>query len=104
MNWTKKLLKKWKAKWPKRHVRPLCRFVMTNDMQENPKCINQWLRQQGYTSGDKIVVMLESDFTRIAELAHKKVDSPIHALLLGSVHAAGLSRSNLATAPKFSAT
>lgn len=80
------------AKWPKRRVRPVVRMVITSDMRKRPKCINQWLRQCGYTSGDRIVIMLESDFQHVADLANKNINSPMHAMLLAQIYAADMAR------------
>lgn len=90
--WLERLVRRAFAKWPRRRVRPVCRFLITEDMRKNPRCINAVLRQRGYTSGDRIVVMLEDDFSRVAELAHTKIKNPLHAVVLASIYAADMER------------
>ena len=60
-----------------RTVRTPLRFILTNNMKLNPKCINDAVRQAGYTSGDRIVVVLEDDFNRIAKVANSKAKTPM---------------------------
>ena len=96
--WMGRLVRRAFAKWPRRRVRPVCRFLITEDMRKNPRCINAVLRQRGYTSGDRIVVMLESDFSRVAELAHTKIKNPLHALVLAQIYAADMERISSANA------
>ena len=61
-----------RVRWPSRHIRPAFSVQMTDDMRRRPKALCDHLRQAGYTNGDQVVVMLESDFQRVANLAHKK--------------------------------
>jgi hypothetical protein len=90
--WMGRLVRRAFAKWPRRRVRPVCRFLITEDMRKNPRCINAELRQRGYTSGDRIVVMLEGDFSRVAQLAHTKIKNPLHALVIAQIYAADMER------------
>lgn len=64
----KNLLNKVYAKWPQRHVRPVLKVTISRNSKN--KFLN--LRSYGYTNGDKIVVMLEKDFQRVADIAAKK--------------------------------
>lgn len=92
-SWLTRLLGNPFAKWPRRRVRPLCRSQLSEDMRQRPHCINQHLRQRGYTSGDKVVVMLESDFQRVIEVAQSKTNKgALHTLMLFTLHSERLEK------------
>lgn len=69
------------SKWPRRITRSPLRIILSDDMRNRPRCLNAMIRQAGYTNGDRVVVMLESDFQRVADLAAKKIDSPLMAMV-----------------------
>ncbi len=80
--------------WPKRRVRPVVRLLITNDQRNHPRCINDLIRQRGYTSGDRVVLLLEKDFDRLADLANSKVRNPIMEMSQWMLHDAFLEKIN----------
>lgn len=87
-----RLARKRFAKWPFRKARYPVRILLSEDQRHRPRCLNSIVRQAGYTNGDRLIVMLESDFQRIADLAHKKIDSPVEALVWRQIEHARLTR------------
>lgn len=80
-DWLRRVIRRRFAKWPIRQVRYPVHIVLSNDHRLRPYDLNDIVRQAGYTNGDRMVVMLESDFQRVANLAHNKIKSPLVALL-----------------------
>lgn len=80
------------AGWPKRRIRPVMRVEITNDMRKAPLGLNHLLRRAGYTSGDRVVIVLEEDFARLARIAHKKTTNPITQLTLAMAEMAHVQR------------
>lgn len=68
------------------------RIILSEDHRDRPRCLNDLVRQAGYTSGDRMVVMLESDFQRVADLAHKKIESPLMAMAWHQIEYSHLDR------------
>lgn len=79
-------------RWPRRPVRPPLRILLTLEARKSPKPLNELLAQAGYTAGDRVVVLLESDFRRLAGVASRKVDGPLDAIMMHLLHGDFLQR------------